>query len=155
MKIRVINVWTNVTQHVWIISLDLNLWSYVIMKGLSILFTFHTYNQYHVNFFNKLLESFHRRKQFHFAVFWSNHCQCLSLEKETWNKLVEAKNNLLDMHLIQFLKNEFCFAYVFKVTSYFYKRLLLQNDSTSQHVIKKMCLYIQCVQKRRGESKCL
>ena len=26
------------------------------------------------------------------------------------NKLVDARNNLIDMHLMQFLKNEFCFA---------------------------------------------
>ena len=41
-------------------------------------------------------------------------------------------NSCMQMHLIQILKKRilFCFAYVFKITSYFYKRLILQNDST-------------------------
>ena len=33
------------------------------------------------------------------------------------------------MHLIQSFKNDFCFAFVFNVSGYFYKQLLLQNDS--------------------------
>ena len=41
------------------------------------------------------------------------------LKKEP-KEIADARNNLIDMDMIQFLKNEFCFAYVFKVTSYFY-----------------------------------
>ena len=49
------------------------------------------------------------------------------------NKLVDARNKLMHANAFDsdFKKRIlFCFAYVFKITSYFYKRLILQNDST-------------------------
>ena len=54
----------------------------------------------------KCVESFHRSNQFHFAVFWSNQCYKF-WKKKFRKKLVDARNNLIDMHLIQSLKNKF------------------------------------------------
>ena len=69
-------------------------------------------------------------------LLFSEVTSAISFEKRNLgNKLVDARKNLIDLHLIQFLKNEFCFAGVFQVTSYFHKRLLLQKDS---NIICKM-----------------
>ena len=52
------------------------------------------------------------------------------LKEYVQKKLIDARNNLTDMYLIQSLNNEFSFyfAFVFKVSGYFYKQLLPQND---------------------------
>ena len=67
------------------------------------------------------VESFHRSNQF-------------SEITESWkleNKLVGARNNLIDMHLIQSLKNEFCIDLPLfskypatSINMYFYKMTL-------------------------------
>ena len=57
----------------------------------------------------------------------------LSFEKRNLGKkLVDARSNLIDMHLIQYLKNEFCFDLPMfskypatSINSYFYKTTLL------------------------------
>ena len=48
----------------------------------------------------------------------------------------DARNNLIDKNLIQFLKNEFCFDLPLFSSSYFYKQLFLRNDSTERKKYK-------------------
>ena len=71
--------------------------------------------------------------QFHFAVSWSNHCYNF-WKKKFRKKLVDARNNLTDMHLFQSLKNEFCFDLPLfskypatSINSYFYKMTLVAS----------------------------
>ena len=76
------------------------------------------------------IESFHRSNHFHFAVFWSNQCYKF-WKKKFRKKLVDARNDFIDMHLIQSLKNEFWFDLPLfskypatSKNSYFYKMTL-------------------------------
>ena len=69
----------------------------------------------------------HSTEETNFILLFSEVISVLSFEKRNFgNKLVDARSNLIDMHLIQLN-----FALLFKVTSHFYKWLLLQNDSTA------------------------
>ena len=80
---------------------------------------------------NLHIESFHRSNKFQFAVFWSNQCYKF-LKKQFRKKLVDARNNLIDMHLIQSLKINFSKYPATSINSYFYGMILwLYNSSTS------------------------
>ena len=69
----------------------------------------------------------HSTEETNFILLFSEVISVLSFEKRNFgNKLVDARSNLIDMHLIQLN-----FALLFKVTSHFYKWLLLQNDFTA------------------------
>ena len=61
-------------------------------------------------------------------------------KKKFVKKLVDARNNLIDMHFIQSLKNKFCFD--LSVSGYFYKQLLQQNDSINNFLLN---IYFQVV----------
>ena len=83
----------------------------------------------------KGIESFHRSNKFHFADFWSNQCYKLS-KKQFRKKLVDARNDFIDMHLIQSLKNKFWFDLPLfskypatSKNSYFYKMTLFGNNT--------------------------
>ena len=54
-----------------------------------------------------VFESFHRSNHIHFVVFWTIRCYKF-WKKKFRKKLEDARNNLIDMHLIHTLKNEFC-----------------------------------------------
>ena len=72
------------------------------------------------------VESLHRSNQFHFSFEVTS---AITFEsRNLGKKLVDARNNLIDMHLIQSLKNEFCFDLPLfsrypatSIKSYFYK----------------------------------
>ena len=72
------------------------------------------------------IESFHRSNHFPFAVFWSIRCYKF-WKKKFRKKLKEARNAFYSVFKTCIL---LWFAFVFKVSGYFYKQLLLQNDSS-------------------------
>ena len=63
-----------------------------------------------------------------FILLFSEVSGAISFERRNLGeKIDDARNNLIDMHLIQSLKNEFSFDLPF------YKQLLPQNDSKLHH----------------------
>ena len=94
----------------------------------------HHKKNWHMYIFNLLAKNLclcNRSNQFQFAVFWSNHCYKFK-RRNLGKKLVDARINLIDMHLIQSLKNEFCFDLPMfskylatSINNYFYKMTLV------------------------------
>ena len=65
----------------------------------------------------------------------------ISLERRNLGELVDGRNNLIDMHLIQSLENEFCFDLPLfskylatSINRYFYKMTLLDLIDQSDPV---------------------
>ena len=74
------------------------------------------------------IESFHRSNQFHFAVYWSIHAYKF-LKKQFRKKFCRCQE-LPHRHAFDSLFKKWIllwFAYVFKVSGYFYKMTLLRN----------------------------
>ena len=74
------------------------------------------------------IESCHRSNQFHFTVFWSN--QIYKFWKKKFREKICRCQEKPHWHAFDSDFKKWILLWFFKVSGYFYKQLLLQNDST-------------------------